>query len=231
MLFNLLDIDCSDKELLKKAFTHPSYTKENNIPSEENYERLEFLGDAVLKLGISNLLYEKYPDYSEGELSKIRSILVSDATLAKIAKEIGLNKFLILGCGEEKTGGRERESNIACSLEAIFAVYFIEGKFDYIIRFLKERILPLSDDIENHFEKYNAKAVLQEYTQGTSGVLPEYNVVKITGPAHSPVFEVQVSYDGKFLAMGKGRTKKDAHQDAAYKACSFLGIINGDENE
>lgn len=225
MSFNLLDVECENKDNLKLAFTHPSYSKENSLSRLKSYERLEFLGDAVLKLAISDLLYKKYPEYEEGELSKIRSILVSDATLSLIAKDINLQDKMILGAGEEHTGGRDRESNIACTMEAVFGAYFLDGKYKDVERFLKENLLPKADDIESHFERYNAKAVLQEYTQKRNSELPEYTIVNTLGPAHNPVFEAEVSYEGKVLARGKGKSKKEAHQDAAYKACQKLKII------
>ena len=115
-------------ELVEIALTHPSYTKENDLSDLENYERLEFFGDSVLKLFTSKLLYSTYPEAPEGELSKIRSILVSDAILAQVAVKIGLDKELILGPAEEKQGGRKRESNIACALEAVFGAYYLSGK-------------------------------------------------------------------------------------------------------
>ena len=225
MVFNLLDIKCSEEHLLKRAFTHPSYTKEQDLSSLENYERLEFLGDAVLKLVSSKLLYKKYADFDEGELSKIRSILVSDAILADLARKIGLDKKMILGEGEEHTGGRERESNIACTMEAVFGAYFLDGKIEYVEKFLDENLIPLSDEIEEHFAKYNAKAVLQEYTQQETKELPIYNTIDVSGPNHKPVFKIEVIYRGKTLAIGEGHSKKEAQQDAAYKACVKLGII------
>lgn len=228
MGFNLLDIECKNKENLQIALTHPSYTTENNISYLKNYERLEFLGDAVLKLITSNLLYKKYPEYKEGKLSKIRSILVSDNTLATIAKDIKLQEKMILGKGEEHTGGRDRESNIACTMEALLGAYYLDGKIDYIERFLKENLLPLSNEIDIHFEKYNAKAVLQEYTQKENNTLPKYTTTNITGPMHNPKFEVEVSYNNKILAIGYGNNKKEAQQNGAYKACIKLGIISGD---
>lgn len=228
MSFNLLDIECNNKKLLETAFTHPSYTKEKNLPVTQSYERLEFLGDAVLKLVISGLLFDKYPEYEEGELSKIRSVLVSDAELAKIGKKTGLDKKLILGTGEENTGGRTRESNIACSMEAVFGVYYLDGKINDVKNFLKENLLPVADDVETHFERYNAKAVLQEYTQAQNGELPSYEVIETKGPAHNPTFIVEVSYSGETLAQGKGKTKKEAQQEAAYMACLHLGIIEND---
>ena len=228
MAFKLLDVECSDEKILKAALTHPSYTKENNLDLCSNYERLEFLGDAVLKLLISDLLYNKYPEYDEGELSKIRSILVSDFILSKLGLKIGIDKLLILGSGEEKTGGRKRESNIACCFEAILGVYYLDNKIDVVKQFLRQELLPYSEDVDNHFAKYNAKAVLQEYTQGESTELPVYNVVNVKGPAHKPIFEVEVMYKDKLLAKGEGHTKKEAQQDAAYKACVGLGIVKGE---
>lgn len=228
MGFNLLDIECKNKENLQIALTHPSYTTENNISYLKNYERLEFLGDAVLKLITSNLLYKKYPEYKEGKLSKIRSILVSDNTLATIAKDIKLQEKMILGKGEEHTGGRNRESNIACTMEALLGAYYLDGKINYIERFLNENLLPLSNEIDMHFEKYNAKAVLQEYTQKENNTLPKYTTTNITGPMHNPKFEVEVSYNNKILAIGYGNNKKEAQQNGAYKACIKLGIISGD---
>ena len=228
MGFNLLDIECINKENLQIALTHPSYTTENDISYLKNYERLEFLGDAVLKLITSDLLYKKYPEYKEGKLSKIRSILVSDNTLATIAKDIKVQEKMILGKGEEHTGGRDRESNIACTIEAILGAYYLDGKINYIKRFLNENLLPLSNEIDMHFEKYNAKAVLQEYTQKENNTLPKYTTTNITGPMHNPKFEVEVSYNNKILAIGYGNNKKEAQQNGAYKACVKLGIISGD---
>ena len=146
-MFNLLDIDCSKKELLERAFTHPSYTKDLNLDNTASYERLEFLGDAVLKLTMSKLLYEKYPDYEEGELSKMRSILVSDAILAKVATLVGIPERMKLSKSEESTGGRNRPSNIACAFEAMLGAYYLDNKTSEIEQFIMEQLLPLSDDI------------------------------------------------------------------------------------
>lgn len=223
-MFNLLSIECSNQEVLERAFTHPSYTKDNNLSFTESYERLEFLGDAVLKLTTSKLLYEKYSDYDEGELSKMRSILVSDAVLADVAVEIGLPELLKLGYSEESTGGRNRSSNIACAFEAMLGAYFLDGKFHEIEDFIRETILPKSDDVVEHFAKYNAKAVLQEYTQKQKNVTPVYKTINVTGPQHKPLFEVSVSYDNEELAVGVGHTKKEAQQNCAYKACVQLGL-------
>ncbi len=214
-----------DEELIKKALTHPSYTKENNIDDLENYERLEFFGDSVLKLFTSKILYEVYPTSPEGDLSKIRSILVSDAILAKVAIKIGLDKLIILGHSEEKQGGRKRESNIACSLEALLGAYYLSGKEKEIEKFIRDYVIVFAEDVDKHFEKYNAKDILQQYTQGYNKTRPEYNVTDIKGPAHKPEFVVEVIWEGKLLATSTGSSKKEAEQNGAYEACKKLEII------
>lgn len=210
--------------LVKQALTHPSYTKENNLDSLESYERLEFFGDSVLKLFTSKLLYETYPSAPEGELSKIRSILVSDAILAQAGGKIGIDKLIILGPAEEKQGGRRRESNIACALEAVLGAYYLSGKRDEIENFIKDYIMIYAEDVDKHFEKYNAKDILQQYTQGIDKTLPVYRTVSITGPAHKPEFNVEVEWNGEIIAQASGKTKKEAQQNCALEACKKLGI-------
>ncbi len=212
-------------ELVEIALTHPSYTKENDLSDLKNYERLEFFGDSVLKLFTSKLLYSTYPEAPEGELSKIRSILVSDAILAQAAVKIGLDKELILGPAEEKQGGRKRESNIACSLEAVFGAYYLSGKEAEIEKFIKDYILIFAEDIDKHFEKYNAKDILQQFTQSKDKTLPVYKTVEVKGPAHKPVFVVEVEWQNKVIARGEGKTKKEAQQNSALEACKILGAV------
>lgn len=212
-------------ELVEIALTHPSYTKENDLSDLKNYERLEFFGDSVLKLFTSKLLYSAYPEAPEGELSKIRSILVSDAILAKVAVEIGLDKELILGPAEEKQGGRKRESNIACALEAVFGAYYLSGKEAEIEKFIKDYIIVFAEDVDKHFEKYNAKDILQQYTQGIDKTLPVYKTVEVKGPAHKPIFVVEVEWQGRVIAQGEGKSKKEAQQNCALEACKILGVV------
>ena len=221
-----MDFLREDNELIQKALTHPSYTKENNLDALGNYERLEFFGDSVLKLFTSKLLYETYPEAEEGELSKIRSILVSDAILAQIAVKIGLDKVIKLGPAEEKQGGRKRESNLACSLEAVLGALYLSGEQEVIENFIKEYIMVFAEDIDKHFEKYNAKDILQQYAQGVNRTLPVYRTVDIKGPAHKPVFEVEVEWDGRVIARACGKTKKEAQQNCALEACKELGAID-----
>ena len=211
-------------DLVEKALTHPSFTKENDINSLENYERLEFFGDSVLKLFTSKLLYEIYPEAPEGELSKIRSILVSDAILAQIAIQIGVDKLLKLGPSEEKQGGRKRESNIACALEALLGAYYLNGKQTEIEKFIKDYVMVFAEDVDKHFEKYNAKDILQQYTQGIDKTLPVYRTLAVRGPAHKPVFEVEVEWQGSVIASATGKSKKEAQQNCALAACKKLGV-------
>lgn len=219
-------ITINDKALFKQALTHPSYTKENNISPLKNYERLEFLGDAVLKLTVSNILLKKYPTYSEGELTKIRSIIVSDAILAKIAKKLNLDKFIIMSKTAEKSKDGYRDSVLACTFEAILGAYFIEGKSVELTEFLTKTLTSDIECVEKNPEKYHAKEALQEYTQLKSRELPIYRLIKEFGAAHDPTFEVEVIYCEEVLATAKGKTKKEAEQKCAYKACLKLGVIN-----
>ena len=212
-------------DLVEKALTHPSFTKENDINSLENYERLEFFGDSVLKLFTSKLLYEIYPEAPEGELSKIRSILVSDAILAQIAIQLGVDKLLKLGTSEEKQGGRKRESNIACALEALLGAYYLNGKQTEIEKFIKDYVIVFAEDVDKHFEKYNAKDILQQYTQGIDKTLPVYRTLAVRGPAHKPVFEVEVEWQGSVIASATGKSKKEAQQNCALAACKKLGVV------
>lgn len=213
-------------ELVEKALTHPSYTKELNLDDLLNYERLEFFGDSVLKLFTSKLLYNTYPDYPEGDLSKIRSILVSDNILSKIAFEIGVDKRIKLGPAEEKQGGRKRESNLACSVEALLGAYYLNGKIEEIENFIAQYLMPYAKDIDEHFEKYNAKDLLQQYTQSVDKTLPTYKTIAVHGPAHKPEFEIQVEWQEQILATARGKSKKEAQQNCAYEACKRLGVIN-----
>ena len=224
MLEDIFGVE-ANLELLNKALTHPSYTKENNLESLLNYERLEFFGDSVLKLFTSKLLYEMFPNYPEGDLSKIRSILVSDNILSQVAFKIGLDKIIKLGPAEEKQGGRKRESNLACTMEAILGAYYLSGQIKETEKFINKYLSPFIDDIDKHFENYNAKDLLQQYTQSIDKTLPEYITLAVTGPAHKPIFEVEVVWQGKVIATEKGGSKKEAQQNCAYEACKKLGII------
>lgn len=224
-LEDIYGIEISNPDFFKRALTHPSYTKENELDYCENYERLEFLGDAVLKLITSDILLEKYPDYAEGNLSKIRSIVVSDNTLAKIAEKIGLCELIILAKHEEKQGLARIESVCACAFEAVLGAFYLDGKLNYIKPFLKTVLMPYIEAVDANFEKYNAKALLQEYTQSVTKEIPVYKLLEETGPAHNRTFKIEVYYKNEPVAQGIGKTKKEAEQHAAYEACKVLGAL------
>lgn len=224
-LEEIFGINIDNIDLFRCALTHPSYTKEKDLPYVENYERLEFLGDAVLKLATSDILYKKYPDYTEGDLSKIRSIVVSDNTLSKIAEKTGFCDLIILAHHEAKQGLAHIESVCACAFEAVLGAYYLDNKFEKVIPFLKNVLMPYIEDVDKNFCKFNAKAILQEYTQGLTKEIPEYKLVGESGPAHDKTFEIEVSYQRHVIAKGVGKTKKEAEQHAAFEACKVLGAV------
>ena len=215
-------------ELLDLAFHHRSIT--NEMKHIQNNERLEFLGDSVLKLGISDILYKKFPEYEEGRMTKIRGILVSDSELAKIGKNINLQDLIIVGKNEKKDHGSEKESVIACSMEAIMGAVYLSCGIEKAISYIKYFYEQLVEDVDSNLDIYNAKAVLQEYTQGLNKNLPEYVLVNEKGKAHNKTFYYEIVYNNEVLSHGSGKTKREAQQDAAKTACIKLGIIKGNDD-
>lgn len=224
----IFNIKIDNKALFEQALTHPSYTKENNLDYTTCYERLEFLGDAVLKLTISDVLYKMFPKYTEGNMSKIRSIVVSDATLFDICEKNGLSEFIILSKHEEKQGLRKIESVCACAYEAVLGAYYLDGKLQELISYIKRTFTPYINDVDRNFEKFNSKAILQEYTQSMTKETPVYELIEEKGPAHNKIFTVQVSYNNEIISTGQGKSKKDAEQHAAYNACIKLEVIKNE---
>lgn len=221
----IFKIQTITEENYKHALTHPSYTKNSDLPYEECYERLEFLGDAVLKLAVSNILYNKYPNYTEGQMSKIRSIVVSDSILAKISDKIGLSNLIIAGKHDIKQGITKLESVMACSFEATLGAYYLDGKIKELTDFLEEVLQPYILDVDKNFEKFNAKAILQEYTQGLTKETPIYKLIGTDGSEHNKTFTIEVSYRDEVVGIGSGKSKKEAEQHAAYAACETLGVL------
>ena len=220
-----INFNSTNYELINKALTHTSYIFENQGSGNEHYERLEFLGDAVLKLLVSKYLFTKYPDYAEGQLTKIRGIIVSDEFLAKLAEKIELAKYLNLGPHEEKSGGRQRPSILACAFEALLGALYEDGFLDEIYIFLEDLYENYVDEIDSNMCVYNVKALLQEYTQSKNKDLPEYIIRSEKGKDHNKVYEVEVRYNGEILGKGKGKSKKEAEKDAAMDASINLGLI------
>ncbi len=210
-----------DEGLLRLALTHPSVAHEAGAPSPHN-QRLEFLGDAVLQLVLTRELYEKFPAFDEGPLTKARAKLVNRRTLAEHARMLGLGPHLILSRGEDISGGRERASTLADAFEAVLGAIFLDGGFEaareFILRefgaaFGKLNVLPIIE---------NPKGELQELLQARSPAAPEYQVVSATGPDHDRVFECTVRHEGVELARGRGKSKKAAESDAALAALKKL---------
>ena len=218
-LEEVFKIRIKDEELFRRALTHPSYTKEQEKSFLDSYERLEFLGDAVLKLLTSDILFEMYPEFPEGKLSKIRSIVVSDMTLAKIFKSFKLESLLFVAKHEKKQHLIENDTICACAFEALLGAFYLEGHLKGLRRFLKKVLMPYIEDVNANYVNFNAKALLQEYTQGVNKQLPVYKILEEKGPAHKKTFTVQVLFKDEVCGTGSGSTKKEAEQNAAAEAC------------
>src|SRR3954468_323381 len=211
----------SDISLLKQAFTHSSYVNEHRRKPYEDNERLEFLGDAVLELTVSKFLYLKYPMMSEGELTKLRAAIVCEPSLVAFANELNFGKLVLLGKGEEMTGGRERPALLADVFEAFIGALYLDQGIDTVIRFLEQVVFPkINAGAFSHVMDY--KSQLQELIQrdGTGSI--EYRVLQEIGPAHNKEFVSKVSLNGKELGVGTGKSKKEAEQHAAQMALDIL---------
>lgn len=202
-----------DKALLCQALTHSSFSNEQKINKSENYERLEFLGDAVLELISSQFFFKQYPDWKEGQLTRVRSSMVCEPALAYCAREIELQKYIRLGKGEEITGGRNRDSIISDVMEAVLGAIYLDGGISYAETFVYTFIL---SDLENKQLFYDSKSILQERVQKEGKEL-SYQLVSETGPDHDKVFVIEALIDGEVVGSGTGRSKKSAEQQAAYQ--------------
>jgi ribonuclease-3 len=211
--------------LYAQALTHSSYTYEYQSPRILNYERLEFLGDAVLKLMISDYLYERFPHYREGELTKIRAVVVSDAVLATLARTLNLGHYMIFGPNEARSGGAKKSSNLACAFEALLGALYLDGKLENARRLLYEVMQDPVTKVDLSKTKDNYKAVLQELTQAEGMGLPSYTTVKETGPSHRKKFVIEVTVADEVLGIGEGKTKKEAQQAAAKTALLALNQL------
>jgi len=208
-----------NKALLNHSLTHSSYGHEKKTPDNE---RLEFLGDAILKLVISEYLYHKFPERAEGDLTKIRAAVISDETLAQVGRRTEIGNYLLLSANEKRTGGTKRKSNLANAFEAVIGAVFLDAG----IGKSRELILGvLEDEIEkasrsDYIRDY--KSALQEHTQKRKWDLPRYRVIKETGPKHRRVFWIEVRIKGQGYGVGRGRNKKESEQRAAMQALTRL---------
>jgi len=208
--------------LAREALTHASYANETGYPSNE---RLEFLGDAVLSLAVTEILFHRFPEREEGELTKIRAVVVSRPVLAEVARKLGLGQHLLLGKGAEAAGARERASVLAAALEALLGAAFLAHGYE-TVRSLVENLF--SSEIERYAQEIpDYKSLLQELVQERFGGLPEYRVVAEEGPEHKKVFTVEALAGGQ-SALGRGRSKKEAEQAAAKRL--YLALTQPETN-
>ena len=217
-----LSYNFSNIDILIEALTHKSYVNENPDLNIKDNERLEFLGDAVLDLSISAYLVENFPHYQEGELSKLKAMMVSETSLTKIASELDIGDYLLLGRGEEHTGGRKKESLLANALEAIIAAIYLDGGLPAADGFVRMVFVAHIQLIAREGISLDYKTDLQEYCQAHDLELPSYRVSKEMGPDHRKTFEVELLISGEVMGLGVGRNKKEAEQRAANEALKYL---------
>ncbi len=222
-LQNLIGYTFKNEDLLLQALTHSSFCNEQLINKTGDYERLEFLGDAVLECVSSEFLFGRYPEKKEGELSKIRASMVCEPSLAFCARDIRLGSFLRLGKGEERTGGRERDSIISDVMEAIVGAIFLDGGFENAREFIHRFIL---SDLENKQLFFDSKSNLQEFVAKNLKKELEYITDEENGESNEKVFSSKVLIGGELIAEGRGRSKKASQQEAAYNALLKLRSSN-----
>ena len=208
-----------DRALLVQALTHSSFVNEQKINKKPDYERLEFLGDAVLEMISSAYLFRTFPDKKEGEMSKIRASLVCEGALAFDAQQLGIREYIQLGKGEEATGGRNKESIIADVMEAVIGALFLDGGIEESKRFIDTYVLSNIDAVQMFVD---SKSLLQEMSQADNLGAIRYEICGESGPEHDKIFEVRVFVGDKNLGEGTGKTKKAAEQQAAYQAVLAL---------
>lgn len=215
----ILDYHFQDPSRLDIAFTHKSYANEHPS-SQSSYERYEFLGDAILEMISSEVLFTQFPEKSEGQLTRLRASLVCEYTLSEITRNLGFGKYLYLSHGEELTGGRERSSILCDLFESVLGAIYLDGGWEPARKYVNRFLL---SDMEKHIMFHDAKSILQEYSQAHSLRL-EYKVIGEKGPEHNREYEVALFLEGRDMAHGKGRNKKMAEQIAAHQTMLLLNM-------
>lgn len=218
-----IGITFADKKLLEQAFIHRSYLNENPAHSKDHNERLEFLGDTVLQFAVTDHLYKKYPEETEGKLSSYRASLVNASILAEAAEEIGMQEFILLSKGEAKDTGKGRMSILANAFESFVGAVYLDQGYAVAEKFIAERLFHKLPAILKKGSWKDAKSLLQEKIQETTSVTPSYQILKQTGPSHDATFTVGVYFGEKLLAEGSGKSKQEAEQEAAKKALGKKG--------
>ncbi len=201
-------------ELLNLAFSHRSYANENPSKTDNN-EKLEFLGDSVLGLVVADYLFQILPDKAEGDLARIKSFVVSEDSLAIIAKQLKVDNYILIGKGEEYSGGRNKKAILADAMEAIFGAYYLDSGLKSCRKFILKHLIPEITKVLENKHKKDYKTLLQEFAQKKFKSYPRYALVKKTGPDHNKTFWIQVSVGGEIFGPGTGKNKKEAEQNAA----------------
>jgi len=228
-LQEVLGVSFNDPYLLEQALVHSSYVNENPGKAWKPNEKLEFLGDAVLGMIIAGKLYRDYPQFNEGQMTRLRAALVRSETLARVARSLNLGDYLYLGRGEEASGGRSKSGNLACTLEAVIAAIFL----DQGIKVTEGVILGWFDkEMERAVSRgavADYKSRLQELAQARQQTVPVYRLVEATGPAHNQTYTVEVTVADDIVCRGSGRSKKRAETEAARQALELLKTLHSDK--
>jgi ribonuclease III len=220
---DIAGVEFQNKALLKQAFTHRSYINENKASGLEHNERLEFLGDAVLELAVTNYLYGRFQEMDEGELTSLRSVLVNADTCAQVATNLGANDFLLLSKGESKDTGRARQYILANTLEAIIGAIYLDQGYEAAQKFILDHITTVTDEIISRGSWIDAKSLFQEKAQENLGFTPVYKTIRESGPDHDKHFTIGVYVGKDLLGQGEGKSKQDAEQEAARNALNAKG--------
>jgi ribonuclease III len=218
-------IKFENQALLRQAFTHRSYINENRSLKLEHNERLEFLGDAILELVVTDFLYRNYPDNPEGDLTTYRSALVNAITLSEVASGLGMNDCLLLSKGESKDTGRARQYILANAIEAVIGAIYIDKGYDAAKVFIDQNLLNFADKLIARGNLTDSKSLFQEKSQEHEGVTPAYKTMKESGPDHDKFFTVGVYLSKELVAQGEGKSKQEAEQNAAYRGLEAKGWI------
>jgi ribonuclease-3 len=218
-----INITFNDKNLLKQAFVHRSFLNENRTFPLGHNERLEFLGDAVLELVITDYLYQKYPEKNEGDMTSLRSALVNAQTLYQVGSNLGINEFLLLSRGESKDMGRARQYILANTIESLIGSIYLDRGYEIAKKFIYDHITPLIDKIIEDETFIDSKSLFQEKAQEHEGSTPVYKTIKESGPDHDKHFTVGVYVNNNLVAQGEGDSKQDAEQMAAKNGLETKG--------
>lgn len=212
-----------DKRLVEQAFTHRSYINENRAEAREHNERLEFLGDAVLELAVTEFLYAKYPEKPEGDLTAYRAALVNTQSISDAASKLNMNEHLLLSRGEARDTGRARQIILANAFEALIGAIYLDSGYRAAQKFIEAQLFHKTDEVVEKRLWQDPKSRLQETAQGLLGVTPTYEVSSQSGPDHDKLFVVAAYIGRERIANGEGRSKQEAEQDAAQKALAAKG--------